>query len=180
LLHYAVLAEAPGQTREVAAIMEWQDKLLQGGGSSVYYVNRKQIETILEQIPDLNNGLRHAASSWDGSTILGLVQERCLHLAVEVVTDVGSCLIDGFIMRDAGSYEDIISIIHEEKVLGDSGIYPDLTSLVALRKPLVQDYYVWERKALHPLTLVLPGVLEQFASEVRGYLDRELGIEVTV
>ena len=99
----------------------------------MYYVNRKQIALILEQIPELNTGLRHAAASWDGSTILGLIQERCLHLAVEVVTDVGSCLIDGFIMRDAGSYEDIISIIHEEQVLGDSGIYGTLTSLVALR-----------------------------------------------
>ena len=145
----------------------------------MYYVNRKQIELILEQIPELNTGLRHAAASWDGSTILGLIQERCLHLAVEVVTDVGSCLIDGFIMRDAGSYEDIISIIHEEQVLGDSGIYGTLTSLVALRKPLVQDYYVWDRGALHPLTLELPGVLDLFASEVRSYLDRELGTGIT-
>jgi uncharacterized protein YutE (UPF0331/DUF86 family) len=145
----------------------------------VYYVNRKQIELILEQIPELNTGLRHAAASWDGSTILGLIQERCLHLAVEVVTDVGSCLIDGFIMRDAGSYEDIISIIHEEQVLGDSGIYGALTSLVALRKPLVQDYYVWDRGTLHPLTLELPGVLDLFASEVRSYLDRELGTGIT-
>ncbi|ETT30213.1 MULTISPECIES: HepT-like ribonuclease domain-containing protein [unclassified Paenibacillus] len=145
----------------------------------MYYVNRKQIEVILEQIPDLNEGLAHAASSWDGSTLLGLVQERCLHLAVEVVTDVGSCLIDGFIMRDAGSYEDIISIIHEEKVLGDSGIYEDLTSLVALRKPLVQDYFVWERKNLHPMTRTLPDILDKFACEVRRYLDQELGSGVT-
>lgn len=141
----------------------------------MYYVNRKQIEVILEQIPDLNEGLRYAASSWDGSTMMGLVQERCLHLAVEVVTDVGSCLIDGFIMRDAGSYEDIISIIHDEKVLGDSGIYGALTSLVALRKPLVQDYYAWSRQELHPMTPVLPDILERFAAEVNRYLDQELG-----
>ncbi|WP_238655947.1 DUF86 domain-containing protein [Paenibacillus piscarius] len=141
----------------------------------MYYVNRKQIEVILEQIPDLNEGLRRAASSWDGSTMMGLMQERCLHLAVEVVTDVGSCLIDGFIMRDAGSYEDIISIIHDEKVLGDSGIYEALTALVALRKPLVQDYYVWNRQALHPMTAGLPEILERFAAEVHRYLDQELG-----
>lgn len=141
----------------------------------MYYVNRKQIETILNQIPDINAGLRSAASAWDGGVIMGLVQERCLHLAIEVVTDVGSCLIDGFIMRDAGSYEDIISIIHEEKVLGDSGIYDRIIQLVALRKPLVQDYYSWERGALHPLTPVLPQVLELFAAEVSRYLDQELG-----
>ncbi|MNC29627.1 hypothetical protein D3C75_778830 [compost metagenome] len=108
------------------------------------------------------------------------MQERCLHLAIEVVTDVGSCLIDGFIMRDAGSYEDIISIINEEKVLGDSGIYAVLIELVALRKPLVQDYYNWDRSRLHPLAALLPDTLERFALEVRRYLDQELGAQLPV
>ncbi|WP_379153836.1 DUF86 domain-containing protein [Paenibacillus sp. sgz5001063] len=146
----------------------------------MYYVNRKQIETILGQIPDINTGLRAAAASWDGGTFMGLVQERCLHLAIEVVTDVGSSLIDGFIMRDAGSYEDIISIIHEEKVFTGSGLYDLLIELVALRKPLVQDYYVWDRTALHPLATLLPAALEQFAEEVHSYLDQELGAQAQV
>ncbi|WP_342565485.1 HepT-like ribonuclease domain-containing protein [Paenibacillus sp. FSL R7-0345] len=146
----------------------------------MYYVNRKQIENILDQIPAIGTGLRSAADSWDGGIINGLVQERCLHLAIEVVTDVGSCLIDGFIMRDAGSYEDIISIINEETVLGDSGMYDTLIDLVALRKPLVQDYFVWDRSRLHPLTLLLPGILDRFALEVRRYLDQELGAEIQV
>ncbi|OMD23830.1 hypothetical protein BJP48_06195 [Paenibacillus odorifer] len=144
----------------------------------MYYVNRNQIETILAQIPDITAGLRTVAASWEGTTLTGLIQERCLHLAIEVVTDVGSCLIDGFIMRDAGSYEDIISIIHEEKVLGQSEIYERLIELVSLRKPLVQDYYAWERGDLHPLTPILSEVLEQFAVEVRKYLDQELGASV--
>ncbi|WP_042196788.1 DUF86 domain-containing protein [Paenibacillus camerounensis] len=146
----------------------------------MYYVNRKQIENILDQIPAIGTGLRSAADSWDGGIIKGLVQERCLHLAIEVVTDVGSCLIDGFIMRDAGSYEDIISIINEEKVLGDSGIYAVLIELVGLRKPLVQDYYIWDRSRLHHLTAQLPDILDCFAAEVRRYLDQELGAQLPV
>lgn len=146
----------------------------------MYYVNRKQIETILGQIPDINKGLRTAAASWDGGTFTGLVQERCLHLAIEVVTDVGSSLIDGFIMRDAGSYEDIISIIHEEKVFEGSSLYGLLIQLVALRKPLVQDYYAWDRTSLHPLTAKLPEALEQFAAAVQSYLDQELGTQASV
>ncbi|WP_151736145.1 DUF86 domain-containing protein [Paenibacillus tengchongensis] len=141
----------------------------------MYYVNRKQIETVLNQIEDINSGLRRTAAEWDGSLLQGLVQERCLHLAIEVVTDVGSCLIDGFIMRDAGSYEDIIAIIFGEKVFEDAGMYALLIELVGLRKPLVQDYFTWERLALHPLAKTLPDVLEQFAASVRSYLDRELG-----
>lgn len=144
----------------------------------MYYVNRKQIDTILAQIPDITTGLRTVTASWDGNTLTGLIQERCLHLAIEVVTDVGSCLIDGFIMRDAGSYEDIISIIHEEKVFGGAEIYEKLIELVALRKPLVQDYFAWDRSVLHPITPILSTVLEQFASEVGRYLDQELGASV--
>ncbi|WP_379137199.1 DUF86 domain-containing protein [Paenibacillus sp. sgz500958] len=141
----------------------------------MYYVNRKQIERILDQIPGIITGLHSAAGNWDGGTIMGLVQERSLHLAIEVVTDIGSCLIDGFIMRDAGSYEDIISIIHQEDVFNDSELLDKLIELVALRKPLVQEYYIWDRSQLHPLTLALPEVLERFAAEVRKYLDKELG-----
>ena len=31
--------------------------------------------------------------------------------------DVGNLMIDGFIMRDPGSYEDIIDILIDEKVI---------------------------------------------------------------
>lgn len=146
----------------------------------MYYVNREQIERILGQIPDITEGLRLAATNWDGSTSMGMIQERSLHLAIEVVTDVGSCLIDGFIMRDAGSYEDIISIIHEETVFSGDEVYKKLIELVALRKPLVQDYYEWSRNMLHPLTPELPDILEGFAVEVRHYLQKELGDQQTL
>lgn len=106
--------------------------------------------------------------------MLGLVQERCLHLAIEIVTDVGSYLIDGFIMRDASSYDDIIEINHEEKVF-DHATYEVLSRLVSLRKPLVQDYYSWQRSELHPLSSDLPGVLEHFSHQVNTYVEKELG-----
>lgn len=141
----------------------------------MYYVNRDQIERILRVIPDIKEGLRQAAASWDGGIVWGLVQERCLHLAIEVVTDTGSCLIDGFIMRDAGSYEDIVTIIHEESVFTDKELYGHLLELVSLRRPLVQDYCNWNRAALHPLTLLLPELLTDFAEATRAYLNRELG-----
>ena len=141
----------------------------------MYYVNRNQIELILKQIPELTTGLRLAADSWDGSPALGFVQERCLHLAIETVTDVGSFLIDGFIMRDAGSYEDIVTVIFQESVFEGQELYDTLVALVALRKPLVQDYFQWERSQLHPMTKTLPDALEAFGGQVERYLERELG-----
>ena len=139
----------------------------------MYYVNQEQIERRLDAIPEIASGLRQASEAWDGSIVLGFVQERALHLSIEIVTDVGSYLIDGFIMRDASSYEDIMDIIHQEQVISDQ-VHAVLVELVKLRRPLVQEYYDWERHALHPLASVIPSTLEEFAQSVRDYLKREL------
>ncbi|MDO3408961.1 DUF86 domain-containing protein [Saccharibacillus sp. CPCC 101409] len=140
----------------------------------MYYVNREQIEKRLLSLPQTIEALRLTAAEWEGSLLQGMAQERALHLALEAVTDIGSYLIDGFIMRDAGSYEDIVGIIHEETVI-DDGLHDVLIRLVRLRRPLVQDYYEWDRNALHPMTMELPAALERFADGVNRYLLRELG-----
>lgn len=139
----------------------------------MYYVNREAIAKRLDAVPELAAALRELASRWTGSTLEGLAQERALHLAAEIVTDVGSAIIDGFFMRDASSYEDIVDIILEEGVI--SGDLAVLRELAALRKPLVQQYTEWPRHQLHPLTGTLADRLEQFVREVTAYLDRELG-----
>ncbi|MFD1135547.1 DUF86 domain-containing protein [Paenibacillus urinalis] len=140
----------------------------------MYYVNTDQIELRLSAIPEITAGLRHAQENWDGGMILGFVQERSLHLALEIVTDVGSYLIDGFILRDASSYEDIIEIVHEAGAF-DEESYKLFMELVPLRKPLVQDYYAWDRTSLHKVTRTLPDVLDRFADQIRLYLEKELG-----
>ncbi|QDH22619.1 DUF86 domain-containing protein [Saccharibacillus brassicae] len=142
----------------------------------MYYVNREQIEKRLLSLPQTIEAMRLVAAQWDGTLLQGLAQERALHLALEAVTDIGSYLIDGFIMRDAGSYEDIIEIIHGEKVIDDE-LRMLMLRLVRLRRPLVQDYYEWDRTALHPLTMELPAALERFADRVNRYLLSELGEE---
>lgn len=95
-------------------------------------------------------------------------------MAIEIVTDVGSYLIDGFILRDASSYEDIIEIVYEAGAF-DEESYNLFMELVPLRKPLVQDYYAWERTSQHKVTRTLPDVLDRFAEQIRLYLEKELG-----
>lgn len=140
----------------------------------MYYVNREQLELRLQCIPSITQVMREIEASWDHTMIQGLAQERALHLAIETVTDVGSYLIDGFIMRDASSYEDIIEIIAAEQVFPQE-LTPVLLELVRLRRPLVQEYYEWTSLELHPMLTILPDVLEQFDVSVRRYLDQELG-----
>jgi len=140
----------------------------------MYYVNREQIAERLAAVPAVAEAVETIAADWTGTLQQGLVQERCLHLGIEIVTDVGSSLIDGFIMRDASSHEDIIEIVGEEGAYARELLEP-LLELVRLRKPLVQDYYRWPREELHPMTPRLAGMLRQFKQDVEAYLLRELG-----
>ncbi|SFB33450.1 Uncharacterized conserved protein YutE, UPF0331/DUF86 family [Cohnella sp. OV330] len=139
----------------------------------MYYVNREAIASRLRCVPDLGDASSGLAASWQGDLLQGLAQERCLHLALEIVTDVGSFLIDGFMMRDAGSYEDIVGVIGGEGVIGER-LTERLRALVSLRRPLVQDYDLWQRQQLHPLTGELKALLDSFSESVKQYLRSEL------
>lgn len=139
----------------------------------MYDVNRELIEAKLGCLPEIGQALGAAAEAWSGTLLEGLAQERALHLAAEVVTDVGSALIDGFVMRDASSYEDIIDIIAMEGVI-TAADGATLRGLVSLRRALVQQYDKWPRRELHPLAGTLPETLNDFASQVRAYIRREL------
>lgn len=139
----------------------------------MYDVNVESIRNRLACLPELAQALSAVTVSWTGGLMEGLAQERALHLAAEIATDVGHSLIDGFIMRDASSYEDIIEIIAGEGVLTEQVATP-LRQLVLLRKSLVQEYDQWPRSELHPLTAELPRVLMGFSDQVQAYLQKEL------
>lgn len=140
---------------------------------AIYDVNRDSIGSRLQCVPDLAEALISIAASWEGTLIQGLAQERALHLAAEIATDVGHTLIDGFIMRDASSYEDIVDIIAEEGVITEQ-VAVIVRQVVLLRKSLVQEYDSWPRRELHPLSSKLPKVLLEFSSQVQIYLHKEL------
>ncbi|MCS7462217.1 DUF86 domain-containing protein [Paenibacillus doosanensis] len=144
----------------------------------MYYVNHEQINVRLQFLPVLSEACGQLVAQWDQAEpsarlLLHLAQERTLHLAIESVTDVGSLLIDAFMMRDASSYEDIIDILAGEGVF-DGQVSSILKQLVALRKPLVQDYAAYPREALHPLILALPEALSAFAEAVPAFISREM------
>ncbi|HEY4391603.1 MAG TPA: HepT-like ribonuclease domain-containing protein [Paenibacillus sp.] len=138
----------------------------------MYYVNREQIERRLDVIPEILQVFTLANTNPGEHLLARYAEERALHLAIEVVTDVGSYLIDGFIMRDASSYEDIVDIMMDEQVV-DKELGDTLTKLVRLRRPLVQEYFDWDRSGGHDLVQQLHEVLTSFANKVRGYLDQE-------
>lgn len=142
----------------------------------MYYVNHEQIDIRLQFIPVITAACEQLANQWNlgqKGLLIQLAQERTLHLAIETVTDIGSLLIDAFMMRDASSYEDIVEILEGEKVFS-ANTAAVLKELVGLRRPLVQDYATYAREGLHPLVLQLPSVLEELAQAVPAFISREM------
>ncbi|WP_282936793.1 HepT-like ribonuclease domain-containing protein [Paenibacillus sp. RC67] len=144
----------------------------------MYYVNHDQINVRLQFLPTITQACAELTKQWaltqpSEQLLLHLAQERILHLAIETVTDVGSLLIDAFMMRDASSYEDIVEILAGERVFDDETASV-LKRLVQLRRPLAQDFATYPRESLHPLIGELPAVLTAFAESVPAFISREM------
>ncbi|MFK4997329.1 DUF86 domain-containing protein [Bacillus sp. N9] len=69
---------------------------------------------------------------------------------IEAILDTGNAMIDGFIMRDPGSYEDIVHILLDEKVITDQ-LSVALKELILYRKMLVQQYVRVDHLAMQQL-----------------------------
>lgn len=102
--------------------------------------------------------------------------ERALHLAVECMIDVGTVMIDGFIMRDPGGYLDIVDILLDERVI-DESTGERLKKHVRLRERLIRYYTEvdWEELRLYQADYDLYG---RFQSQVQDYLKKELGEKI--
>lgn len=138
----------------------------------VYFIDRKKMELtlrfmeeqiiFLEQQPAWITPLEQAAL------------ERIAQRIVESIIDVGNAMIDGFIMRDPGSYEDIIDIMEDEKVIAKEQAVP-LKDVIGLRKKLVREYTDISHDEMAALLIANKKELIDFPKRVRAYLENELG-----
>ncbi|QPQ34525.1 MULTISPECIES: DUF86 domain-containing protein [unclassified Lysinibacillus] len=139
----------------------------------MYFVDRNKITTNLQYLDKLL-AIFEAEENWLQSDITKLAVERIGHNVMESMMDVGNLMIDGFIMRDPGSYEDIIDILIDEKVVS-TDIEASLKAVVGLRKMLVREFVSVDiTEVVNVLTASLPA-LKQFAPAVNSYLTNELG-----
>lgn len=138
----------------------------------MYFVDREKIEEILLYLEKLIE-VFSKQTEWS-TPIQKAALERIVQMMLEAVLDVGNSMIDGFIMRDPGSYEDIIDILMDEKVVSSEtgGI---LKKLIAYRKMLVQMYTNVNHTELQTEFAANLESFTVFASNVREYLENELG-----
>ncbi len=143
------------------------------GAFLVYFVDRNKITKNLQYLDGLL-AILETENNWSQNDIKKLAIERIGHNIMESMMDVGNLMIDGFIMRDPGSYEDIIDILVDEKVVVAEMEAP-YKAVVGLRKMLVREFIEVDiDEVVHVLTANL-SALKQFSPAVHSYLTHELG-----
>ncbi|WP_045511736.1 DUF86 domain-containing protein [Bacillus amyloliquefaciens] len=138
----------------------------------MYFVDRNKIEQTLRFFEN-QLALFDSTPAWQ-SEIEKRALERISHLMIECILDVGNDMIDGFIMRDPGSYDDIMDILTDEKVVAEEE-GNKLKQLISSRKQLVQEYQHADHQELFALITTNKDVLKAFPVRVRTYLETELG-----
>ncbi|KGR91658.1 hypothetical protein CD30_04950 [Ureibacillus massiliensis 4400831 = CIP 108448 = CCUG 49529] len=139
----------------------------------MYFVDRNKIISTLKHLDELLS-VFESKQEWLNDDISKLALQRIAHNTVEALMDVGNLIIDGFIMRDPGSYEDIIDILIDEKVVSIEMETP-LKNVVDLRKIVVREYVDADNEVVEKVLKENLASIKQFSSSVINYLENELG-----
>lgn len=140
---------------------------------SMYFVDRNKITNNLSHLDELIS-IFESTDNWLGDEIHKLALQRIGHNVMEAMMDVGNLVIDGFIMRDPGSYEDIIDIFVDEKVITPEMDAP-LKAVVGLRKMIVREFIAVDNEEILTVLTSNLSALKKFSSKVEDYLLNELG-----
>lgn len=139
----------------------------------MYFVDRKRIEVIASHLEELL-AVYENKQHWESYPESHLILERVTGSVIESILDIGNAMIDGFIMRDPGSYDDIIDILVDEKVV-TADMEQGLKEIVGLRKQVVREYYAVDRDNVAKVFDANLSVIRAFPGQVRKYLVNELG-----
>lgn len=140
---------------------------------SMYFVDRNKITNNLAHLEELL-AIFESTENWLADDIHKLALQRISHNVMEAMMDVGNLVIDGFIMRDPGSYEDIIDIFVDEKVIPTEMDAP-LKAVVGIRKMIVREFIAVDNEEIFTVLTANLHALKQFSGKVQDYLTNELG-----
>lgn len=138
----------------------------------MYFIDRSKITGTIQYM----NSLLEFYEERQDWTSMGdqLALERVCANVIESIIDVGNSMIDGFIMRDPGSYDDIVDILVDEKVIPEEMDQP-LKQVIALRKMLVREFMKVDHQAIITAIDENLEALKAFGPKVEHYLVHELG-----
>ncbi|MBX9974180.1 DUF86 domain-containing protein [Cytobacillus oceanisediminis] len=138
----------------------------------MYFVDREKIEDTLSYL-EQQISLFEEVKEWT-SPIEKAALERIAQIMIEAILDTGNTMIDGFIMRDPGSYDDIVDILDDEKVISKE-MSESFKQFITYRKMLVQNYTDVNHEGLKTAISSHMPMIKEFPGRVREYLINELG-----
>ncbi|MGV3263967.1 DUF86 domain-containing protein [Cytobacillus pseudoceanisediminis] len=138
----------------------------------MYFVDREKIEDTLSYL-EQQISLFEEVEEWT-SPIEKAALERIAQIMIEAILDTGNTMIDGFIMRDPGSYDDIVDILDDEKVISKE-MSNSFKQFITYRKMLVQNYTDVNHEGLITAISGHMSMIKEFPGRVREYLTNELG-----
>src|SRR5699024_4825633 len=128
------------------------------------FVNRSKFEKRLEYFHDIIKVLDHE-SSFTNSVMYYLALASIIHVLFESMLDTGNMMIDGFIMRDPGSFYDIIDILTDEEVLPNESA-SSYKALIDARQQIVKEYTETDTTYLTETIQTQIDVVRQFSKYV--------------
>lgn len=157
---------------KVFYIVVLETEFIYKGEKNLYFVDRKLLERRLLYLEGLLNEMQNHPFN---TFIEKLAMERIVHMSIESMLDCGNMIIDGYIMRDPGSFEDIIDILVDEKVLPaeESDNYK---TVVQLRNMLIKHYMDVDHTHLKLVIEENYRSMELFSSRIRAFLDEETNV----
>lgn len=123
----------------------------------MYFVDKKLLNKRLDYIEGLTETI---------DTDNNLALERACHMLIEATVDVGNMIIDAFILRDPGNYQDVIDILAQEKVIGPEDAEKFKNTLM-WRKELTRNYQSLDHEAMRA----------DFKENISAYKDFKESIE---
>lgn len=99
-----------------------------------------------------------------------LAAERALYIAVELMTNAASDIIDAMVMRDPGGYSDILLVLVEEKILSQS-LFEQLLPLIDLRTRLLRELARIPNADIFFALQSQRGYLRNFCKQLRSYME---------
>lgn len=139
----------------------------------MYFINR---QSIIDRIEVINSMLNYYDSNSKPSNQTDVLAfERMTQLFIDSILDIGNAMIDGFIMRDPGSYDDIVDILMDEKVITKE-LGEAIKKLIPIRKHLLQDYTTSITETIMSTFSENISAYKGFPIAVHTYLNKELGV----
>jgi uncharacterized protein YutE (UPF0331/DUF86 family) len=127
---------------------------------------KNQIDELLQKMSRRVDWLEETQKrndSWEEDLTVLMAAERALHTSVEFATDIASIIIDALVMRDPGSYSDILKVLVEEDVLTKEW-FESFVGVVPLRARFIRDH-----ANIEPLEI--RKAVEQYSGGFRPFMD---------